>query len=276
VAPDRGSARHLQWLLVACAAATVTVACITLLFLGMRDVMDVGGRCVSGNTPFEIRQECPDGTAAVVLGSFLGVVTALIWAGAASYLPAARRFVLLAWPGLFLALGYNFFDYGFNPPDGFGPGTEWANVGLGVMFAVMGGGPLLALLSPDLRRAAFGTAPPPSPPAQTQTLAQFIDGASGTIQVNEHTPTSIDLSGFMGSGVNVGGIPLDDLINRALADGNVSSTGFTTVHVNEGPGGTSVLASDLAALADLHQRGVLTDEQFEAAKTARIAKESSS
>jgi hypothetical protein len=268
VATDRGSTAHgLQWLIVACAAATVTAACITLLALGMRDVMEVGGRCASGTTAFEIRQECPEGTGAVVIGAFLGVVAAFIWAGAASQLPAARRLVLLAWPGLFLALAYNFFDFGFNPPDGFEPGTSWASVGLGVMFVAMGVLPLLALLSPTLRSQLFGS------PGPTPSLAT----TGGAVRVNGFDGGAIDLSGFQGTGIQVGGISLDDLLGQAFSGGGISTNGFTTVHVSEaGPGDRSTLAADLAALADLHHRGVLTDEQFEAAKTARIAQERSS
>ena len=32
-------------------------AALTLLFYGMRSVMDIGGSCASGNTPFEIARD---------------------------------------------------------------------------------------------------------------------------------------------------------------------------------------------------------------------------
>ena len=44
--------------------------CITLVFLGMRAVMDVGGACADGG-PYVSAQGCPDGlTPALLLGIF--------------------------------------------------------------------------------------------------------------------------------------------------------------------------------------------------------------
>ena len=44
--------------------------CITLVFLGMRAVMDVGGACADGG-PYVSAQSCPDGsTPALLLGIF--------------------------------------------------------------------------------------------------------------------------------------------------------------------------------------------------------------
>jgi hypothetical protein len=48
----------------------------------------------------------------------------------------------LAWPALFLSLGWNFLQYGFNPPGADG-GIELGWLIPGVLFVLMGGFPLL-------------------------------------------------------------------------------------------------------------------------------------
>ena len=54
----------------------------------------------------------------------------------------------LAWSALFLSLGWNFWEYGLQPP-----GTD--GIICGVVFAIMGAVPLLGLFSADFRRATF-------------------------------------------------------------------------------------------------------------------------
>src|SRR5690348_13878971 len=127
--------------------------CITLAFLGMRAVMDVGGACADGG-PYVSAQSCPDGaTPALLLGIFglflfggIAMVYGVRLGGVWSAAP------LFAWSGLFLALGWNFLDYGlFNPP--FDEGVIWGWLICGVIFVAMGLAPLLGGL------AMFGDAP---------------------------------------------------------------------------------------------------------------------
>ena len=62
------SLRASLWVFVSLAA----VACaITLLFLGMRSVMKIGGTCASGG-PYLISSPCPKGVPLVVLGGIWG------------------------------------------------------------------------------------------------------------------------------------------------------------------------------------------------------------
>ena len=37
------------------------VMCLTMVYESMRAVMDIGGSCASGNTPYEIARPCPKG-----------------------------------------------------------------------------------------------------------------------------------------------------------------------------------------------------------------------
>ena len=107
----------------------------------MRAVMDLGGFCASGG-PYEIAVECPDAVIATtplsILGGFLAAGL-IIW-GAAGLPGAWMSLVFLAWPALFLSLGWNFLEYGFFPPEG---GWVWSWLFCGVLFVLMGAVPLV-------------------------------------------------------------------------------------------------------------------------------------
>src|SRR6266542_3438225 len=90
------------------------VMSLTLLFLAMRAVMEVGGSCASGNTPYAF--------------TAIGV-----------------NLVALAWPALFLSLGWNFLVYGIDPPLGDSPAWGW--LVCAVVFGLMGGVPLVIAIS---------------------------------------------------------------------------------------------------------------------------------
>ena len=112
----------------------VTMA-LTVLFLSMRAVLEIGGSCGSSGTGL---RPCP--------GHVAGLLPAAIWGGlifAGLYVWQCVKhhvpsFVSLLWPALFISLGANFFDYAF---DG---GTIAAGFLIcGVVFVLMGGFPLL-------------------------------------------------------------------------------------------------------------------------------------
>jgi hypothetical protein len=117
------------------------VACgITLVFLGMRAVMEIGGACAEGATPYVIARPCPKGVPAAVLGGVWGGLACLgvyVAATAARQVPSLLPF---AWPALFLSLGWNFLEFGVRPPGG--GGVAWAWILCGVLFVGMGGIPL--------------------------------------------------------------------------------------------------------------------------------------
>lgn len=116
-------------------------AAITVLYLGMRAVMSVGGSCASGG-PYEIRVECPEAIPVLMpLSIFVGLGFLFLFLLTAP--PQVRPFVVLAWTGLFGALGWNFFDAGLP-----WHGQDFALVGilLGAMFWIMAVAPLIVLL----------------------------------------------------------------------------------------------------------------------------------
>ncbi|HWH37995.1 MAG TPA: hypothetical protein VNT28_09480 [Candidatus Limnocylindrales bacterium] len=112
---------------------------ISLLWLGMRVVMGVGGFCAEGG-PFVIETPCPPGAELMFLAFPLGFASAglMVWKGSTIGGPYAAL-PLLAWPALFLSLGWNFLEFGVQPPGG---GLAWGWLVPGVMFVLMGGGPL--------------------------------------------------------------------------------------------------------------------------------------
>ena len=48
--------------------------CLTLVFLAMRAVMDVGGFCAEGG-PYVIETHCPEGVPLVLIGGIFGLLT---------------------------------------------------------------------------------------------------------------------------------------------------------------------------------------------------------
>ena len=145
------SLRATFWVVLSLAGVS---AALTLLFLGMRSVMGVGGFCAEGG-PYDIRQHCPQGIPGVMVGSIWG---GLVFAGIYAWQALKNgvpSFLALLWPALFLSLGWNFFEYGIDPP-----GPQGGVVGgwlvCGVLFAAMGGIPLLVVAKPLLRKFTTG------------------------------------------------------------------------------------------------------------------------
>src|SRR3972149_4017866 len=92
--------RRVVWILGSLALAT---AGITLLFLGMRAVMDIGGACAEGG-PFVPVRPCPDGVPALMIGGiWIGLIASFVyaWASIGARIPS---FAGLLWPGLFMSL----------------------------------------------------------------------------------------------------------------------------------------------------------------------------
>lgn len=143
------------WFAVLFWATAGAVACLALLFLAMRSVMAIGGSCASGG-PYVTAKPCPAGVGwlfpvAINLG--------LLFVGASAVAAAKLGWpsiAWLAWPALFLALGWNFWAYGLDPPDG---GTVWSWIVCGAMFWAMGLAPVvLWLLHPEDRPSSSRTA----------------------------------------------------------------------------------------------------------------------
>ncbi len=230
--------------------AAVTV-CLTVLFLCARAVMDVGGACASGG-PYVVAQPCPEGVAWMTPVSILLGLVALGWyVGWRSGL-SGPAWGILAWPALFLSLGWNFWEYGLNPPDGGGVVAGW--IVCGVVFVLMGGLPLLALKSSSIRRTVFweDAQPREGGPTTLRPMARTVVRAtrpSFTVHASA-TPTG----------------PPPPPPPRPSPPPR--PPGFTAT----GGDSSSEMVAELQHLAALHRSGALTDEEFAIAKQ-RILRE---
>ena len=277
--------------------------CITLVFLGMRAVMDIGGACADGG-PYVSAQSCPDGsTPALLLGIFglflFGGIAAVygirlggIWAAAP----------LFAWSGLFLSLGWNFLDYGLFSP----PGDEtviWSWLFCGVIFVAMGLAPLVGGL------AVFGTAPAirggggrsggqggaaassggsggrgpamvlqPAPDADAEAIATFnraLASAGVTTLVVATPPASVAvtarstalqaIASDMGAVITEAAAETPADPRARAADGAASTAGEATADAGFSEG-TQALLDRLERLADLRDRGLLGQAEYDTAK----------
>lgn len=116
------------------------VGAITTIFLSARSVMEIGGSCASGG-PYAIANPCPQGVPWLLVGSIWGgLVLALVMSVTATRV-GAPDLAWLAWPGLFLSLGWNFWEFGLHPP-GEQP-VVWGWIVCGALFVAMGAGPIL-------------------------------------------------------------------------------------------------------------------------------------
>lgn len=271
------------------------VLCITIMFLGMRAVMDIGGVCAEGG-PFVPRQACPDGAPlALFLGSFGLFAFGALALGAGQVVGGWGWTAGLAWTGLFAALGWNFLEYGIiDPPDG--ETIIWGWLIPGILFELMAFGPVvLAIgairsgLSAGVRGAgpSRASSPAPVPPRS---------GRPGW------TPPERFDAGPVPSraGVTVNGRPVGDAEARAALAGVAAALGAASraaqseVRVDdaldtlETPGapdtpghempaapggaefteGTQALLDRLERLADMRAQGLLDETEYEVAKDA--------
>lgn len=118
--------------------------CLTCLFLAMRAVLRLGGFVASGG-PYVIAHPAPDWVWLVPVSIVTGIAAALVGFFTTRHTGRANL-LWLAWPALFVSLGWNFLEFGFSPPTG--QGMAWGWVICGFIFIPMGLLPLLAVVFP--------------------------------------------------------------------------------------------------------------------------------
>lgn len=123
------------WALVASVAAFGLFAGMAVLFMGMRGVMDLGGFVARGG-PYEIAHPAPDWVWVVPVSIMTGFLFGGLHIVGAS---RARGFALygFVWVALFGSLGWNFLEYGFDPPEEMGAEYAWGWIVSGVVFFLM-------------------------------------------------------------------------------------------------------------------------------------------
>jgi hypothetical protein len=220
-------------------------AALTLLWLGMRSVMDIGGFCAEGG-PYVIEHHCPKGVAAIMPLSIWGGLIAggiYVWQTIKHKVPSL---VWLFWPALFLSLGWNFLQYGIDPP-GAG-GLVWGWLICAILFILMGGIPLAVALPFMIRRYVRGDAESMSTPrAMAGLTPDVMRTAAGAFSAMRKLRTS---------GV------LEQAVPEAMSSPTVAS--------ERQP---DDIVSRLERLDALHRSGALDDAQYETAKMALLQEE---
>lgn len=139
----------------AAVALAVVVVGLTWLNRVASSVMAVGGSCGSGG-PYEIASPCPTGAWMAPVGILLGVIALGVYA--LTRPPGSPSLLILAWPALFVSLGFQFLRSAVHESDAWG---FWL---CGVVFLLMGVAPL-GMVFASRREAARillgdGLAPP--------------------------------------------------------------------------------------------------------------------
>jgi hypothetical protein len=254
----------------------IFIFCLAALYESMRAVMDVGGACASGGA-YEIRQACPKGVGWVIPVTIFGMFFAGIFTFLGVFDEGGPRPYVFAWSALFLALGWNFLDYGFSPPDNHD--TVWGWVICGIVFVLMGGAPLLLLFSPRIarwslwgpnsQRADDYLHPYKPPPIRGRRLVEPAPDApvDATTTVHSSTPYARTSVATESASALVPTPPPKDLFVPPPAKAPPKPA------AEPPPKGDVV--ERLATLADLRERGMLDDDEYEKAKNAVLGEETS-
>lgn len=115
---------------------------LTCLYLGMRGIMRLGGFVAAGG-PYMIAHPAPRYVWIIPVSIWLGLICMFIQ-GFQVRKSGGLNLVPLAWPALFISLGWNFLEFGFHPP--VGEGLAWGWLVCGVVFWAMGFVPLFILI----------------------------------------------------------------------------------------------------------------------------------
>jgi hypothetical protein len=177
-----------------------------------------------------------------------GAAGLIVWFGSRIGRGAASV-VALGWPALFLALGYNFLVYAFQPPDGEAT-PVWGWLIPGALFWLIGAAPVAVGLAAWRQARAGRTGNRLSQQVVTSVRSQPIIFGRPAAAPSAHA----------------GGGPTRGPIAEAA-----SWVGPRSAATSEGGGDADPdLVDDLGRLARMHAAGDLTDEEFSAAKLERL------
>ncbi|MEU8268211.1 SHOCT domain-containing protein [Sphaerisporangium sp. NPDC049002] len=218
--------------------------CLTMLFLSSRLLLGVGGSCASGG-PYVVATPCPDAIGWIMPVSIIGGLAA-VGLYAASLLPVGPRLIPLAWPALFLSLGWNFLASSLE-----GPGVETGFLVCAVVFAFMGGVPLFFMLNRDALRVLFWgpspkPAPAPPPAGSVRWTTSVVLPGEDDRRGDRDRPADAPVPPARPASRFVELTPQDAVVG--------------------GPGGSGDLVGQLERLSLLHESGRLDDAEYAAAK----------
>jgi len=239
----------------------VFVVSLTLLYESMRAVMDIGGSCASGG-PYAISRPCPKGVGWVVPVSIFGMLIGTGIAFLGVFSEGGPRPYALSWSALFLALGWNFLDYGFDAPGG-GASVGWLICGF--VFVAMGGLPLILLCKPAIARWLFWG--PKREPTGDHLHPYVPPPAPGTVV----TAATVDVAAPKPRS-QATSLPMPTFVPPAPA----APPEPPSPEPEPEPSSDTDVVEQLSTLADLRERGMLDEDEYEQAKAAVLRREPSS
>ena len=239
------------WRLIGSLVGVAGVAfSLTLLFRSMRSVQSIGGFCASGG-PYQIAHQCPKGLAGLLPLAIFGGL-AFLGLAAACAGETGGPLLLLAWPALFLSLGWNFLDYALHLTTS-GHGVNGGFLVCAVLFIVMGAVPLIWLL-PTMWRILIRRPDPDDDPDAPGHVPAYMGGT--TVGFTPPAQSSATPATTFGGGTT------------SVRFTPTPAPATTTVTA---PSTGKDLAGELERLASLHRRRELTDAEYEAAKRQAIS-----
>ena len=251
-APSRRTAPRPLDVLLGLAGVAGIAAGITLLALDGRALIDIGGFCAEGG-PYVIATHCPQNSAVIFLLGFLGGGAAVVlaeWKSSAIGL-GSGTVLLLAFTAVFGVIGLETLLAGFDPP-GDEPGWAWGWLVMGTMFVAAAAIPLLLV-------ALSARALSPGAGAPRGTRAHGPSGGGGMSSAGVQAQASAPAGGDAH--------PAADDVSRDIAAGAevVARKDLAA------PGGPRAgLVEGLERLAELHDRGSLTEAEYARAKDELI------
>jgi hypothetical protein len=242
------------------AGIVLFTASLTVLWRSMRAVMDIGGYCASGG-PYEIAVECPQGVDILLFLSIwvglAGLALVALFGGRIG--PGFAGVAALAWPALFLSLGWNFLEYGVSSPGG--PELGWLIPG--VLFLLMGGVPLwfgIRAMRGSIRRPGttlpFGASLAPAPTSDDRARAS----TAGTLGDELHADLAQALR-------QVASVTAAAASTTTVGDATGADGSPGTVHPSAAHSG---LVDQLERLSRLHEQGALGEQEYRDAQRAVI------
>ncbi len=118
------------------AALFIFCLALTILYHGMRGVLDLGGFVASGG-PYAIVHPAPDWVWIMPVAAVFMVATLV--AGVSVSIASGVRgpsLMIFSWSAVFIALGWNFLDYGVGFGEKIGPVWSW--LVCAIIFMLMG------------------------------------------------------------------------------------------------------------------------------------------
>lgn len=244
-------------------AVLVFAGSLYLFCTKLTELLDTG-TCASGNVPYEIARECPEGTdtdAYLIMASVFGLFAAVGLAGLRGPRPGGGGFsfgsmMLTGW-ALFFTISGGISLYHSLTSDVIGEDGKLGGIIVGATFLFMGVPVLLFVpkLFIDARRTAHGTQ------SASTVFAGSAPGGEGWLSaLRSGSKLMKDMSTQVTTGGSVG------------SSDSVGSTGSSTWSTEDYPGdggSGEATISKLERLQKLREAGALTEAEF-AAEKARI------